>query len=203
MTPRHQDVHVAGSLGQVTYPVGGLEVGGQYLDALAELRTKRLERLDVPSVRLDQRPSPDQHARDFAAEIARGPCERCGCTVEVHESGEPVPSLAVPQPTRRHRPRAAPLGMVGPVRTAVTELLGIEHPILQAPMASVSTPELAAAVSEAGGLGALGSAILAPDELGPQAAAVRKRTGGPFQLNFFCHKHPEFSAAAGVAARDR
>jgi hypothetical protein len=39
---------VAGSLGQVTCPVGGLEVGRQDLDALAELRTKRLERLDIP-----------------------------------------------------------------------------------------------------------------------------------------------------------
>ena len=99
--------------------------------------------------------------------------------------------------------RAASLGSVGSVRTAVTELLAIEHPILQAPMASVATPELAAAVSEAGGLGALGSAILAPDELRLEAAAVRKRTGRPFQLNFFCHEQPEFSAAAGVAARDR
>uniref|UniRef100_UPI0028A72178 nitronate monooxygenase n=1 Tax=Pseudomonas sp. TaxID=306 RepID=UPI0028A72178 len=38
----------------------------------------------------------------------------------------------------------------------ITALLGIRHPIIQAPMAGVSTPRLAAAVSEAGGLGSLG-----------------------------------------------
>jgi nitronate monooxygenase len=46
--------------------------------------------------------------------------------------------------------------------SALTELLGIEHPIVQAPMASVTTPALAAAVSEAGGLGSLGCANLGP-----------------------------------------
>jgi nitronate monooxygenase len=89
-----------------------------------------------------------------------------------------------------------------PRTTAVTELLGIELPILQAPMARAATPELAAAVSDVGGLGALGSAMLAPDELRRQAAAVRDITDRPFQLNFFCHARPEFDAAQATRARD-
>ena len=88
------------------------------------------------------------------------------------------------------------------VRTSVTELLRIERPILQAPMASVATPELAVAVSEAGGLGALGSAVLSPDELRQQAAQVRAGTDRPFQLNFFCHEAPSYDAAAVAAARE-
>ena len=57
--------------------------------------------------------------------------------------------------------------------TAITELLAIRHPILQAPMAGAATPQLAASVSAAGGLGALGSAVLTADELREQAAALR------------------------------
>jgi hypothetical protein len=48
------------------------------------------------------------------------------------------------------------------LRTALTELLGIEHPIIQAPMAGVSTPEMAATVSNAGALGSIGVGLLAP-----------------------------------------
>lgn len=46
--------------------------------------------------------------------------------------------------------------------TPLTELLGIEYPILLAPMAGASTPELTAAVSNAGGLGAFAAAVLSP-----------------------------------------
>jgi nitronate monooxygenase len=86
--------------------------------------------------------------------------------------------------------------------TSVTELLGIERPVLQAPMASAATPELAAAVSAAGGLGALGSAMLPVDELRTQAEAVRDRTDRPFQLNFFCHPPPEVAPATAARARE-
>ena len=87
------------------------------------------------------------------------------------------------------------------MRTTVTELLGIQHPVLQAPMASVATPELAAAVSNAGGLGALGSAMLDPDDLRRQAGVVRELTDRPFQINFFCHRPPMIDPAASEAAR--
>jgi nitronate monooxygenase len=48
------------------------------------------------------------------------------------------------------------------VRTEVCELFGIEHPVLLAGMGTASTPELAAAVSNAGGLGIMGAAGLGP-----------------------------------------
>ncbi len=90
-----------------------------------------------------------------------------------------------------------------PRATAATELLGIELPLLQAPMAGAATPELAAAVSDVGGLGALGSAMLPVDELRRQAAAVRELTDRPFQLNFFCHPPPEVGPELAARARER
>ena len=88
------------------------------------------------------------------------------------------------------------------MRTAVTELLGIEHPVLQAPMATVATPELAAAVSGAGGLGALGARrCFRWTRVRTQAAAVRAATDRPFQLNFFCHPPPSLVPDAARAAR--
>jgi nitronate monooxygenase len=86
--------------------------------------------------------------------------------------------------------------------TAVTELLGIERPILQAPMASAATPALAAAASEAGALGALGSAMLPVDELRRQTEELRRRTDRPFQLNFFCHEPPVVDADVAARARE-
>ena len=70
----------------------------------------------------------------------------------------------------------------------LTQLLGIELPIIQAPMAGVSSPAMAAAVSEAGALGSIG--VGATDASGAQAmiAAVRERTSRPFNVNLFCHR---------------
>ena len=87
--------------------------------------------------------------------------------------------------------------------TAVTELFGIRHPILCAPMARAATPELAAAVSEAGGLGGLGSAVLPAEKLRRQAAAVRALTDEPFNLNFFVHPTPEIAPERAERARER
>lgn len=65
--------------------------------------------------------------------------------------------------------------------------IGMAHPIIQAPMAGVSTPAMAAAVSAAGALGSIG--IGAVDAAGARAmiAAIRARTGAPFNVNLFCH----------------
>ncbi len=65
--------------------------------------------------------------------------------------------------------------------------LGVRLPIVQAPMAGVSTPELAAAVSNAGGLGSIG--VGATDARGTRAMidAVRVRTDHPFNVNLFVH----------------
>ncbi len=65
--------------------------------------------------------------------------------------------------------------------------LGIELPIIQAPMAGVSTPEMAAAVSNAGGLGSIGVGSVDAEATRQLIAAVRARTERPFQVNVFCH----------------
>ena len=67
------------------------------------------------------------------------------------------------------------------------EALGLAHPIIQAPMAGVSTPELAAAVCEAGALGSI--AVGATDGAGARAmiAELRARTTRPFNVNVFAH----------------
>ncbi|MDO9353453.1 MAG: nitronate monooxygenase [Solirubrobacteraceae bacterium] len=62
----------------------------------------------------------------------------------------------------------------------------LSHPIIQAPMAGgVSTPALAAAVSEAGGLGFISAGMLSPDKLRVQLAALRELTDRPFGVNVF------------------
>lgn len=82
-----------------------------------------------------------------------------------------------------------------PIRTALTELLGLSHPIVQAPMAGTTTPELVAAVSGAGALGSHGCAAIPPDRLREEIAAIRARSNGAFNLNFFCHDPPREDAA--------
>lgn len=72
----------------------------------------------------------------------------------------------------------------------LVDLLGVRHPIVQAPMAGSSTPELAAAVANAGGLGSLGSATMPPDAIREAVQTVQRRTNGPFNLNFFAHSAP-------------
>lgn len=65
------------------------------------------------------------------------------------------------------------------LRTPLCDRLGIEVPILQAGMGMGARAELAAAVSEAGGLGVIGAAGMTPDEIAAQLAAVRARTDRP------------------------
>jgi nitronate monooxygenase len=77
--------------------------------------------------------------------------------------------------------------------------LGIELPMIQAPMAGVSTPEMAAAVSSAGGLGSLGVGSVDADITCQMIAAVRARTERPFQVNVFCHR-PAVANAVREAA---
>jgi len=58
-----------------------------------------------------------------------------------------------------------------PLHTRICDMLGIRHPILLAGMGGASTPELAAAVSNAGGMGILGAASCGPNKLRPGSAA--------------------------------
>ncbi|MCE8018464.1 nitronate monooxygenase [Halomonas sp. MCCC 1A17488] len=68
--------------------------------------------------------------------------------------------------------------------------LGIELPILQAPMAGVQGGDLAVAVSAAGGLGALPCAMLAPEAMSEELRRIRAATTRPINVNFFCHVPP-------------
>jgi nitronate monooxygenase len=73
-----------------------------------------------------------------------------------------------------------------PLRTKLTERFGLSHPIVQAPLAGGGdTPELVAAVSEAGGIGFIGAAYLTPARIAETAHAVRTRTARPFGINLF------------------
>lgn len=66
-------------------------------------------------------------------------------------------------------------------------LLRIQHPIVQAPMAGVSTPRLAAAVSNAGGLGSLGIGASTAEQARRMIEETRALTAQPFNVNVFCH----------------
>jgi nitronate monooxygenase len=81
------------------------------------------------------------------------------------------------------------------------ELLGIELPIIQAPMAGAQGSALAVAVCNAGGLGSLPCAMLTPDALRAELAAIKAGTRKPFNVNFFCHAPPEPSAEREAAWR--
>ena len=65
------------------------------------------------------------------------------------------------------------------------DLLGIEHPIIQAPMASSDTPALAVAVANAGGLGSLGCAFMLPEQFSTVYAETRAATNRAVNMNFF------------------
>jgi nitronate monooxygenase len=71
--------------------------------------------------------------------------------------------------------------------TRLQTLLGIELPLIQAPMAGLQTHALAVAVSNAGGLGSLPCAMLSLDTMRDELMALGKQTGKPFNVNFFCH----------------
>jgi enoyl-[acyl-carrier protein] reductase II len=69
------------------------------------------------------------------------------------------------------------------VKTRITELFGIDHPVLLSGMSWVSTPELVAAVSEAGGLGILATGTLTLDQVRESIQRIRALTDKPFGAN--------------------
>jgi nitronate monooxygenase len=85
--------------------------------------------------------------------------------------------------------------------TALQTLLGIELPIIQAPMAGVQGSALAIAVSNAGGLGSLPCALLSEAALRDELATIKAQTARPFNVNFFCHTPPVPDAARAAAWR--
>lgn len=83
------------------------------------------------------------------------------------------------------------------------DLLGVELPIVQAPMAGVQDGALALAVTGAGGLGSLPAAAFGVEALRVQLAAMKAATSRPFNVNFFCHAPPRPDAAREAAWRAR
>ncbi|ONN50466.1 2-nitropropane dioxygenase [Acinetobacter genomosp. 33YU] len=76
---------------------------------------------------------------------------------------------------------------------SLLQQLVIKHPIFLAPMAGVSTPELAAEVSNQGGLGSLGLGANTPQSAREQILKTQALTENSFQVNFFCHQSTELN----------
>ena len=83
------------------------------------------------------------------------------------------------------------------------DLLGIEHPIVQAPMAGATTPAMAAASANAGCLGSLGCAMMGPEVYRGKVEETRGRTNRRVNVNFFCHRPPEFDDQRAARAQAR
>lgn len=89
------------------------------------------------------------------------------------------------------------------IHTRLCALFGIEHPIINAPMAGAATADLAAAVSAAGGLGMIGASMSGgPDWLREQIRLVRERTDRPFGVGFVSSA-PDTEALVAVAIAER
>lgn len=81
------------------------------------------------------------------------------------------------------------------------KLIGIDLPIVQAPMAGSQGSALAVAVSNTGGLGSLPCAMLTIEAMRDELATIKKQTDKPFNVNFFCHVQPTPSAEREAAWR--
>src|SRR5262245_56266816 len=79
---------------------------------------------------------------------------------------------------------------------SLLDLLKLDIPIIQAPMAGSDSVALARSVSSTGALGSLACALLAPDEVCHAIRALREGTTRPLNLNFFCHPMEAPSPAA-------
>jgi nitronate monooxygenase len=85
------------------------------------------------------------------------------------------------------RRRGAATGGFLKQTVTLREILGIEHPLIQAPMAGVQGSALAIAVANAGGLGSLPCAMLSPASMRDELGRVRAHSDKPINVNFFCH----------------
>jgi nitronate monooxygenase len=84
---------------------------------------------------------------------------------------------------------------------ALTERLNLKWPILQAPMGSISTPALAAAVSNAGGLGGLGMWGCSAEQAARRIAGFRQQSGGSLNVNYPLWPEPAYTADMSEAMR--
>jgi nitronate monooxygenase/enoyl-[acyl-carrier protein] reductase II len=87
------------------------------------------------------------------------------------------------------------------IRTALCDLLDIEHPIIQAAIWPATSPELVAAVSNAGGLGSIGAVFESPEALEEQLTRVQDLTDHPFTVNHVVPLLDEEAFARTLAAR--
>jgi enoyl-[acyl-carrier protein] reductase II len=93
---------------------------------------------------------------------------------------------------------------VGPaLHTRLCELLGIEHPVIQASIGPWSSAELVAAVSNAGGLGSVGTSLQTPQDLRKQLTRVRELTDKPFAVNHTARPFNEDAFALTLEARPK
>ena len=99
-------------------------------------------------------------------------------------------------------PTHAGEGKIWP-RTDLLDLLGITHPIIQAPMSGFGGPVLVGAVSNAGALGSLGCGAVPNQTARDQVQEIRRATNRPFSLNFFAHAAPRIDADVTHRMRQR
>ncbi len=87
------------------------------------------------------------------------------------------------------------------MKTSLNTWLATDWPLIQAPMAGVQGSALALAVCAAGALGSLPAAMLSPEQLRAELAALRAGTTRPYNVNFFCHPPPLPDAGRDAAWR--
>ena len=88
-------------------------------------------------------------------------------------------------------------------QNAFTDRLNLKWPILQAPMGPLSTPALAAAVSNAGGLGGLGMMGFSAEDAGRRIAGFQQLSGGSLNVNFLLWPEPSITADVSEPMRPR
>lgn len=74
--------------------------------------------------------------------------------------------------------------------TRILDLLGIDLPIIQAPMAGATQSSMVIAASDAGGLGSMPAAMLSTEQLRDELTTIRQHCQRPLNVNFFCHQPP-------------
>jgi NAD(P)H-dependent flavin oxidoreductase YrpB (nitropropane dioxygenase family) len=87
------------------------------------------------------------------------------------------------------------------IHTPICDLLGIEHPIALGGMGSIYAPDLVAAVSNAGGLGAMGCHNKSVEQIATGTSEIRERTNNPFGLNFVVFDFHEDRFATALAMK--
>ena len=83
------------------------------------------------------------------------------------------------------------------------DLIGLEHPLIQAPMAGANLSAMAAAVTMSGGLGSLPCGMLNAEQARSEISRIRQQTDRPYSVNFFCHIPPRPDEAIERRWRER